>query len=775
MQFSSEKSTNIKFKHDSPKITAISTQEPWEILVVDDDEGVHEVTKLVLKGYTFDHRPINLTHAYSAKEATKKMAEYRDYSIILLDVVMETDSAGLDLVNYIRGELNNQSIRIILRTGQPGEAPEHRVIIDYDINDYKEKSDLTYNTIRSCITTALRSYRDLNTIQKLVTSREELQRKITKRNDELHSVNQQLEKEITERIEVEKTLKKTNNQLKSMIDNSLSSISLKDRDGNYELVNRQFLTDINMKESYVIGKNDHQLFGGKIASEIRSNDYNVIKTGESLQCEEMLLINGVNNFYISVKFPIFDQNGDFYRICSMNTNITERLDYQNEIIHLAQFDLLTNLPNRVLFIDRIDQAISRTKWNKQNVAILFIDLDRFKIVNDSLGHDVGDQLLVKVSERLKSLIRKGDSACRLGGDEFALLLVDISSQKDIVRLVKKIITSLSAPYKINNRDLVVTPSIGISRSPIDGDDVNVLLKKSDVAMYKAKKAGKNTYRFYLSEDDNNANEQLLLEADLRKAIENNQFYLAYQPKVNVDDGEIYGFEALLRWNHPIRGEILPGEFIPILEETGLIIDVGIWVFNEACTFATKSAFAGNPIKIAVNLSSLQFKQDDFIKTLKKTLKATNCSPEWLEIELTEGALIDDFSRVNDSLREISNMGINLAIDDFGTGYSSMNYLKCLPFDTLKIDRSFIVDAPNKPKDHAIVTTIFQLAHNLGMKVVAEGVESIEQYQIIKTINSGIGKCEIQGFIFSKAITKEKICNIPKTIKTKWNDIDKNDC
>ncbi len=773
MQFSPERESDAKTSGDKePSNDSPTPIKTWKILIVDDDQTVHDITRLVLKDYTFDNHSLHLTHVFSAEKAKALLNEPNDYSVIFLDVVMETDNAGLELVNYIRNVLCNQSIRIILRTGQPGVAPELSVIFDYDINDYKEKTDLTYDKMHSCLTTALRSYRDINTIKDLAIERKTLQGKISKRNKELLDINEKLRSEITERAETELKLKEINNQLKSMIDNSLSSISIKDCRGRYNLVNKQFLKDTGFTAKEVIGKTDYELFCDEIAYAITNNDRKVIDTGHAFQCEEVLLANGENKNYLCVKFPLFDAKENIYRICSMNTDITERLRDQNKIAHMAQFDTLTDLPNRSLFMDRVSQAISRIKWKKQNIAILFIDLDRFKTINDSLGHDVGDQLLIEVSKRLKSLIRDGDSVCRLGGDEFALLLVDIFSQNDIVRLTEKIVSSLLIPYHINNRELVATPSIGISRCPVDGSDVKVLLKKADVAMYKAKKAGKNTYRFYLSEDDSKANMQLSLEADLRKAIDSRQFYLAYQPKVSLEKGEIYGYEALLRWTHSTRGSVPPAEFIPVLEETGLILEVGVWVLTKACIFAKKIASTGYPTKIAVNLSPLQFKQNDFFKILENVLESTGCSPEWLELELTEGALIDDFNRVQKLLYKISRMGILLAIDDFGTGYSSMNYLKRLPFDTLKIDRSFIVDAPNKPKDHAIVMTIAQLAHNLRMKVVAEGVETIEQYRLIKDISPNVTKCEIQGFIFSEAQQEENLNEMQDEVKAQWKKIGK---
>lgn len=732
-------------------------EKPWEVLVIDDDHSIHAVTKLILNDYEFDGRKINLTHGYSASEARDILAKKNDFAVLLLDVVMETDHAGLDLVDYIRNELKNLFLRIVLRTGQPGQAPELSVIVDYDINDYKEKSELTANKMRSCITAALRSYRDIQTIQALVTTRQELQKQVVARNIELEQVNDKLKVEILDRSQIQKLLSDTNTQLESIINNSQAIITLKTLDGKYDLVNQLFINSLDLIEKDVIGKTDRQLFEKEVAEMIELGDHEVISKGEAMQYQELLPNLNGDHIYISVKFPLYDNNNNMYRICCISTDITDRIDTQNELIHLAQYDALTNLPNRSLFIDRTTQAISRVKWEKGLIAVLFIDLDRFKVVNDTLGHEIGDKLLVEVASRLTSCIRDGDSASRFGGDEFAVLLKNIACETDIIKVTEKIREELAKPYYIQGKELVVTPSIGVSRCPIDGEQAKTLLKKADVAMYKAKRTTKNSYCFYTHEDDSRANEVLSLEIELRHALERNQLHLVYQPKVNMIDGKISGFEALLRWQHSEKGLLTPDIFIPILEETGMIMEVGYWVINEACKFAANLAAKGTPFKVAVNLSSKQFAQDNLIEKLQQSLKDTECAPELLEIELTEGALIKDVDRASDILNKISDMGISLAIDDFGTGYSSLNYLKRFPFSTLKIDRSFITDAPNIVQDKAIVTTIIQLAHNLGMTIVAEGVETRQEYNMLKSVISSLAESQIQGYIFSKPLL---CCDIP---------------
>jgi len=711
-------------KNKNKPSNLLSISKPWEVLVIDDDESIHDVTKLILTNYEFEGRKLNLTHGYSAAEAKSILQNKNDFAVLLLDVVMETDHAGLDLVDYIRHDLKNLFLRIVLRTGQAGEAPELSVITDYDINDYKEKSDFTSQKMRSCITAAIRGYRDIATIHELATIRQKLQEQVSSRNEELEVTNNKLQDEIQERSQIQKKLLVTNNQLDSIINNSQAIITLKDLNGRYDLVNKLFTEKLNLLNNDVIGKTDHQIFTGDVAEMIIFSDHEVLAKGEATQYEELLPSLDGDHLYMSVKFPLFNNEGEIYKVCCISTDISDRIEAQNEIIRLAQYDSLTNLPNRSLFIDRTMQAISRSNWDKSLAAVLFIDLDRFKLVNDTLGHDIGDELLIQVAQRLKQCIREGDSASRFGGDEFAVLLTNVANETDIIRVTEKIRRQLAEPYDIAGKQLVVTPSIGVSRCPIDGRNANVLLKKADVAMYKAKNNTKNSYNFYTHEDDNRVNELLSLEIDLRTALAKNELHLVYQPKVGMKDGKITGFEALLRWNHPTKGTITPYQFIPILEETGMIIDVGNWVIRQACIFGADLVKKGLFLKIAVNLSSKQFAQIELVNILKES----------------------------------------------GTGYSSMNYLKNFPFNTLKIDRSFIIDAPTIPQDRAIVTTIVQLAHNLGMTIVAEGVETKEQYELLKSISSSMNDTQIQGFIFSKPLSPKDIPNSEDQFVEMWRSI-----
>jgi len=433
-------------------------------------------------------------------------------------------------------------------------------------------------------------------------------------------------------------------------------------------------------------------------------------------------------------------------------DISDRKRAENEIQQLAYYDTLTTLPNRALLHDRINQAISQATRDGRSVAVMFLDLDRFKSVNDTMGHAIGDRLLKVVADRLTRCVRDSDTVARLGGDEFVIILNAITSGDDVVTIAEKIQKILTAPITLGEHDIYTTASIGIALFPLDGSDVNALLKNADIAMYQAKEQGRNTFQFFSREMNVKALEHLMLETSLRRGLEREEFHLVYQPLLDLKTGRLVGMEALVRWQHPDLGLLLPGKFIPIAEETGMIIPLGDWVLSAACRQNRQWQDEGlPPLRVAVNLSARQFVQANLGHRVAEILQETGLPASCLELELTESTIMSNAEETIAILKELKTMGISLAIDDFGTGYSSLSYLKHFPIDRLKIDRSFVCDITTNPDDAAIADAIIAMAHSLKLKVTAEGVEMQEQLSYLSDRNCD----EMQGYFLSYPVSAEE--------------------
>jgi diguanylate cyclase (GGDEF)-like protein len=424
-----------------------------------------------------------------------------------------------------------------------------------------------------------------------------------------------------------------------------------------------------------------------------------------------------------------------------------------EVDYLAYYDTVTHLPNRTLFEDRLSQAVAVAKSSGQTLGVLFISLDQFKKVNDTLGHGPGDALLCEFAERLKSCIAETDTVARFGNDEFALLRTQIESAEDVVETIGSLAQVLKFPFDLDGQELFATASVGISLFPLDGEDRQTLLKNAGAALYKAKRSGGANYQFYTADIHDRASRKLSLETTLRRAIQNHEFLIHYQPRVSVDSLEITGVEALVRWHHPQLGLVSPAEFIPLAEDTGLILPIGQWVLKEACLQNKRWQDQGFvPIRMAVNISARQLHDQGFADTVIRILKESNLAPQHLELELTESSIMQNAELAADVLSRLKSMGINISIDDFGTGFSSLASLKRLPIDALKIDKSFVSEAPSEPDDAALVMAIVTLAHNLRLKVIAEGVETEEQLRLLHLLRCD----EIQGSLFSKPLPADAL-------------------
>lgn len=439
-------------------------------------------------------------------------------------------------------------------------------------------------------------------------------------------------------------------------------------------------------------------------------------------------------------------------LMQINLEWAATVERKNELIeHIVHYDPLTNLPNRLLFLDRVDQELARAQRDGHFVAIVFIDLDRFKQVNDSFGHPVGDMLLKVVAERLASHVRMGDTVSRMGGDEFSLLLAGMRGIHDAGEIAQKILDSFAHDsISVAGSEIFVATSIGISIYPFDGVDATALMKNADAALFHAKNEGRNNFQYYAAQMNAMAWQRLTLETELRRALEREEFVLYYQPKVDLVGGQVIGMEALLRWQSPERGLVAPGNFIPLLEETGLILPVGEWVLRAACKQAREWQTSGfSATRIAVNLSALQFRQHAFSDLVLGILDDNELDPSMgsFELELTESLLMKNVERTIATLNALHEKGVTFSIDDFGTGYSSLSYLKRFPIDCLKIDQSFVRDLSSNPDDAAIVNAIIALGHSLGMGVIAEGVETREQLNHLRKMECN----EIQGYLFSRPV------------------------
>lgn len=542
-------------------------------------------------------------------------------------------------------------------------------------------------------------------------------------------------------------------KLSSAVEQTADVVIITGKDGLIEYVNPAFEAVTGYSYAEVKGRSSNIIKSSKHDREFYAKLWNTILRGEVFQ-DVIINRKKSGEIYYEEKTitPLKDAKGDITHFISTGKDITERMQTQERLYYLAYHDILTQLPNRGLFVDRLNHALARQRNPDKFISVLFMDLDRFKIINDTLGHDTGDRLLKLLSQRVIGCLREGDTVARLAGDEFVILLEDITASDDVAPICRKVLDSLSQPFQIDGKELFVTGSIGISLSPGDGTDAATLIRNADIAMYRAKELGRNNFQFYSADMSVKAFERLSLETNLRHALKRNEFVLYYQPQVSPATGRIIGVEALLRWNHQELGLLLPDQFISLLEETGLIISVGEWVLQAALCQARDWRDMGfEPIRVSVNLSSRQFDAACLRKIIMGLLRDIELDSSWVGLEITESLLMTNEARTLDTLQELSAAGIQLSIDDFGTGYSSLSYLKRLPIDTLKIDGSFIRDVTTNLDDAAIVRAIIAMAETLKLDVVAEGVETREQLEVVRNYCASI-----QGYLFSKPLPVDEI-------------------
>jgi len=666
------------------------------ILIIDDDEVDRMTVKRHLKSIIADG---NIAEAINASDAWKKIEE-KQFDCIFLDYLLP-DSDGLTVLTKLRNEA--QYTPVIMLTGHGDE----RLVVDImraGASDYIPKEKISRETLSHSLHAALR----LSLAEKEKNLAEE---KLLESNKRIFDILESISDAFFA-LDESYTITYLNKQAEKLL--------LAQR---VKLLHNNIFDQLNnlpdwFKEAITAATNNKQ---------VESCEGEYQKTGKWLEAQIYPGKEGVSVYF---------------------RDITSRKQIENRLNHLANYDALTELPNRVLLMDRITQALTRAPWNNRKGAIMFCDLDRFKVINDSLGHNIGDELLKQVAQRLLECTRSGDTVARLGGDEFVIVLTDMAKIEDINAVAQKIIENISQPMQLEQQEICITASIGISIFPEDSNTPDELLKHADTAMYRAKDRGKNCYQLYSNELDARVSTRLILESKLRHAIENDELQLYYQPQVDTLSGQVKGAEALLRWISPEMGLISPLDFLPLAEETGLIEPIGKWVLETACYQTKQWHMMGfDSLRIGVNLSNRQFCQPDLVAITETALENSGLPATHLELELTENIVMQNGGNTIDTMMSLRNLGVSLSVDDFGTGYSSLAALKKYPIQTVKIDRSFVKDIPNDKDDEAIVEAILAMAKKLKLYVIVEGVETQEQCQFLNQL-----KCdEIQGFFFSRPI------------------------
>ncbi|MBU2887602.1 EAL domain-containing protein [Gilvimarinus agarilyticus] len=542
--------------------------------------------------------------------------------------------------------------------------------------------------------------------------------------------------------------------LNAILRYSPALIAVKDLNGNVVMASDHYKQLAHIEDDSLVGKNALDIYPESLVESLTTMEAAALDNSRPYETElDLLHKDGTLHTYLMVKFPLSDCNEEVFGVCTICTDVSDRKmaesalrEQQSRLNYMAFHDSLTALPNRSLFYDRINNGVARATRSGGKLALMLLDVDRFKNINDSLGHDSGDLLLKAIAGRLSEGVREMDTVARLGGDEFVVLLEGIQDLDDVRFVANKLLAHVSRPMEIAGHDISITASIGISVYPTDGDNTDELLKNADIAMYKAKEAGKNNCQFYAKGMSASAVNFLLLENDLRRGIEQDQLILHYQPQIDMRTGALTGVEALVRWQHPERGVVSPAHFIPLAEETGLIVPLGDWVLKAACEQQKQWLNAGlNVPQMAVNLSTRQFRQRDFPGKVATVLRETGLPAEFLELEITESCAMEHAGETINQLNQLNQMGLSLSIDDFGTGYSSLAYLKRFPIDKLKIDSSFIHDIPIDQNDAAIAKSIIGLAHNMQLTVVAEGVEQEQQASWLRDNDCD----QVQGYLFAK--------------------------
>ena len=557
---------------------------------------------------------------------------------------------------------------------------------------------------------------------------------------------------LNQRITEKEIAEKAANRLSKAVSFSGTAVVITNEHFQIEYVNPKMLEMTGFEEGHFLSAPLLSIISKEMAILVDDIDID-LRSRNYWRGDTMLAGSDPKPIWVSLSIsPIREDGGQISSYVASAQDISFVKESQRKMEELAYFDTLTGLANRTFFRMQLRKSMALAERGHYAFALFYFDLDEFKRINDTLGHDAGDRLLVEVAERLKLRLRSEDTIARLGGDEFAVLLSGIDKRENAMEVAHIIQRTLNKPIKLGNNEVIVSASIGITMAPFDSKEEEQLLKHADLAMYEAKAKGRNTFHFYSQELDAAANERLYIENELRQAIKAKQFTLFYQPQVDCKTMNIVGYEALIRWKHPEKGMIPPTKFIPIAEATGLIVELGVWVLEEACLFSMRLQRQGRSGNMSINLSARQFKDAHLIDEISDVLQRTQMPAEKLHLELTESMLMGDVEAAITQLHQMKDLGVGLSIDDFGTGYSSLSYLKRFPVDSLKVDRSFVKDIPADSNDMEITAAIIAMAQKLNLQVVAEGVETKEQVAFLKRNNCYI----VQGYYYSPPLPEHEI-------------------
>lgn len=739
----------------------MNQQDDYRILIIDDNPAIHQdFIKILTRGRSKSDK---------LHELDKQLFNEEVESDNLPKFQIDTASQGEEGVQYIKKALEERNayslafVDIRMPPGWDGvETIKHIWKIDPDIqivictaySDYSWDETVAELGMSDNLLILKKPFDNVAVRQLAcaLTKKWQLLRE-SKKHTEF------LEQRVQERtISLEKSL----SMMRATLESSTDGILVVDNKENIVDYNTKFVELWNIPNSIIEAKNN-KILTEYLLEHLQKPDEYLFKIKELKKNPDDISIN-ILKTKSGKTFECYSQphklkNKNVGRVWSFR-DVTKKIHLQEKLSYQATHDPLTDLPNRILLMDRLEQAIAEADRNQSLMALLFFDLDRFKLINDSLSHDIGDKLLKEVSKRLQSLIRSNDTLARLGGDEFIIIVQNIKKESDVFHLANKFLNTFKKTFHIEKNDVNITSSVGISLYPKDARSPTELLRTADIAMYRAKESGFNKMHFYTQELNIDSKKRYEQESELRRAIKNKEFFLVYQPQFDLETKELIGVEALIRWKHPEKGVILPLSFIPMAEESGLILNIGEWVIKKACQENKKWQDQGLPkIHIAVNVTSPQFRQVDFVDRVSHILHETGLSPDYLALELTENVIITH-SEVIDVISQLKEMGIKIVLDDFGTGNSSISHLRKIPLDRIKIDKTFVQNIENDRNDEFIIRAIISLADSLNLEVLAEGVENKQQLDFLKKEHCK----EFQGFYLSKPLSEKKLKDILKQYK-----------